>query len=180
MDISPKTKLILGSVAAGALVGLAARGIARRLRARKDRRGLRTVATFEVQGEAAVVDAEWEALPGRALFKRLCSELAALGFAPSDSGDIEASHECFVHVDEEPLYVAMQRGGQGWVVVAGRRRARRQPISTPADTAGVRRFLSALDGALRELSGPHGPTWHRREHHARGKHARGTSTPFGR
>ncbi len=162
--VTRRTKLLLGSFAVGAGVVLTARAV-KRWRAGRGSSGLRSVARFGVRAMAHRQDAVWEGLAGRSLFKQLCAQLASAGYPPSDIGDIEAAHQCVVHVGKSSLYLTMQPTDHyEWDIILSRSLgSAHSPGPAPKNRAPVRRFLSVLDQALNALDETEEVRWLRRQ-----------------
>ncbi len=157
-------KAIVAAIAVGLGVGLIGRRLLRRRARRLSKKSFQTVAFFSVTPLIHEEDADWETLPGRALFKRLCTALTMAGYPASDVGDIDAAHCCEVVAGGAPLFVTLTSSpdnGARWVLsVSGQRPKKgRHPAPPPADTFETRAFLGTLGRTLRDLVGVDEISW---------------------
>lgn len=164
--ISKNAKLVVGSVAVGAVVGLVARRWRKRRARRKAEESFKTVALFSLEPLIHTGAHEWERLSGRAIFKQLCARLTASGYPPSDVGNIEEAHQCVLHVDGNPIFLTMKDGEgprQEWAIFVSRSLGTAQkPGPVPADSQPIRSFLVELDHAINSLEETRDVRWRRR------------------
>lgn len=162
-SIDKNVKLIFGSVALGAVVGLVARRWRRRRKQRKAEESFKTVVLFSLEPVIHTAGHEWEGLSGRAIFKQLCSKLAVSGYPPSDVGDIEETHQCVLHVDGDPIFLTM-KDGEGdrkeWAIYVSRSLGTaKEPGPTPDDSEALRQFLVELGYAVNAIEESRDVRW---------------------
>ena len=164
--IKKNVKLMVGTAAVGAAVGLIARRWTRRRKKRKAEESYKTVVLFSLEPLIHTGDHAWEKLSGRSIFKQICSKLAVSGYPPSDVGDIERSHQCVLHVDGDPVFLTM-KGGEGerqeWAVYVSRSLGRaNEPGPPPQDTEALRAFLVELGYAVNAVEESRDVRWRAR------------------
>jgi hypothetical protein len=165
-SINKNIKLLFGSMAIGAGVGLVVRQWRKRRRRRKAEESFKTVVLFSLEPLIQTGDHEWESLSGRVVFKQICAKLALAGYPPSDVGDIEEAHQCVLHVDGDPIFLTMKDGEgdrEEWAIYVSRSLGTGQKLGpAPKDSKALRDFLRELGYAVNALQDSRDVRWRKR------------------